>query len=361
MSPLPPIPPNIARITAPLLLGVLLNWCLFGVLVVQTYVYSYNFPEDGRRLKLLGMRNSHPLLSLSTPNSCYVVYAVFLLETVQTALTGADVYYWFASGYGDMNRLTTPFANAIDIPIVESIVSAMVQFFYTYRVWILSNKSWWFCSFICLFSTLNAASALTGGIHAQIQTRFATGDRSLQHIAITWLSATVVSDILIASAMVYYLINRRRETDSVFHNNALVKIVRLTVETNALTTSVGIVSLLVFIIFPDRNWSHYLTIWLWVSAYEERPFSENCEIIPSLSPAHLRMFIDKPARYSNTLLVSFNNRISIRNAVAGTPAASRSTAIAFAVTPRSDGSTDISCLEGGRSSAAHKLQLSGDV
>ncbi|KAN0106928.1 hypothetical protein V8E52_010672 [Russula decolorans] len=91
---------------SPDFLGVLGNWCLFGVLVVQTYVYSYNFPKDRRRLKLL----------------------------VQTAPTGADVYHWFASGYGDTNRLATSFASAIDVPIMESIVSAMVQFFYTYRV-----------------------------------------------------------------------------------------------------------------------------------------------------------------------------------------------------------------------------------
>ena|SRR6267154_950019 len=166
------------------------------------------------------MQNSRPPLSLSIPNSSYIVYTVFLLETVQTAPTGADVYYWFVSGYDDLNRLATPFASAIDVPIMESIVSAMVQYFYAYRVWILSNKSWRFCSLICLvgrsqasfnhshqvppssqFSTLNAASALTGGIHvrpfpfhvaqsysgslsqSQVQTRFATGDRSLQHIA----------------------------------------------------------------------------------------------------------------------------------------------------------------------------------
>jgi hypothetical protein len=84
------------------------------------------------------------------------VYTVFLLETVQTALTGADAYQWFGSGYGDLNRLTSPLLSAIDIPIVESIVSAMVQFFYAYRVWILSNKSWWFSSLICLVGRLQA-------------------------------------------------------------------------------------------------------------------------------------------------------------------------------------------------------------
>lgn len=92
-------------------------------------------------------------LSLSTPNSRYVVYTVFVLETVQTALSGADLYYWFVSGYGDMNHLSSPFASTFDIPLLESLVSAMVQYFYAYRVWVLSNKqSRWFCLTICLVS-----------------------------------------------------------------------------------------------------------------------------------------------------------------------------------------------------------------
>jgi len=81
------------------------------------------------------------------------VYTVFVLETVQTALSGADMYYWFASGYGDMKHLASPFASTFDIPLIESLVSGMVQFFYAYRVWMLSNKqSRWFCLLICLVS-----------------------------------------------------------------------------------------------------------------------------------------------------------------------------------------------------------------
>ncbi|KAF8487170.1 hypothetical protein DFH94DRAFT_16894 [Russula ochroleuca] len=40
-----------------------------------TDVYSYNFPLDGRHIKLL-------------------VYSIFFLESVQTALSGADLYYY---------------------------------------------------------------------------------------------------------------------------------------------------------------------------------------------------------------------------------------------------------------------------
>ena len=79
------------------------------------------------------------------------MYTVFALEVVQTVLSGADIFYWFGSGYGDVTRLASPFASTFDVPIIESMVSAMVQCFCAYRVWVLSNKqSRWFCLLICL-------------------------------------------------------------------------------------------------------------------------------------------------------------------------------------------------------------------
>ncbi|KAI0252230.1 hypothetical protein BJV78DRAFT_1124933, partial [Lactifluus subvellereus] len=116
------------------LLGAVWNWMLYGVLIVQLYVYTYNFLGDRKLLKLL-------------------VYAIFFLETLQTALTGADLYYWFASGFGDMDHLVDPYASAFDVPIIGSIVSLTVQFFFAYRVWILSEKkSGWLCMVICVVS-----------------------------------------------------------------------------------------------------------------------------------------------------------------------------------------------------------------
>ena len=54
----------------------------------------YNFPEDSTSLK--------PVCSLLTDHAplddgSSAVYVVFLIETVQTALGGTEVYYWFAS------------------------------------------------------------------------------------------------------------------------------------------------------------------------------------------------------------------------------------------------------------------------
>jgi len=310
MADLPPLPPNIAHITATLLLSVLWNWCLYGVLMVQFYVYSYNFPEDKRSIKFL-------------------VCFVFFLETVQTGLSGADVYYWFVSGYGDIRHLAFPFAAAFDVPIIESVVSLIVEFFFAHRIWALGVK-WakWFCLFICLFSILNAAAAFAGGIYAHIHRSFASGE-ALRRMAITWLIGNTMADILIASALLYHLVKRHRDTRGFYGDHALVKIVRLTIETNLLTTSVGIVSLVLVVLFPNENW-----------------YTCPTAILGKL--------------YSNTLLASLNNRISIREVATTRGIANRTEASTLGRT-RFDSNTDIAIVGIKQPSETYKSSGIGGV
>ena len=113
-------------------------------------MYSYNFPEDKKFIKLLGMQTILPPPLLS-PDDYYIVYTTFLLETLQTALSGADLYYWFVSGFGDLGHLINPYASAFDGPMIESLVSLSVQSYFAYRIWVLSlRESRWLCLIICL-------------------------------------------------------------------------------------------------------------------------------------------------------------------------------------------------------------------
>ena len=75
-----------------------------------------------------------------------LAYGIFLIETLETALSGWDLYHWFASGFGNMDHLENPYAGPFDAPIIGSIVSGTVQYFFIYRIWVLSNrKSWLLC------------------------------------------------------------------------------------------------------------------------------------------------------------------------------------------------------------------------
>jgi hypothetical protein len=113
-------------------------------------VYSYNFPDDKRYLKALGGSQTCSVFSAQLMEELRSACFVFLLETSQTALTGADVYYWFMAGFGDLSQLKKSIFGAIDIPTIDAIISLIVQWFYCYRIWVLNKQSWWISLIIAI-------------------------------------------------------------------------------------------------------------------------------------------------------------------------------------------------------------------
>ncbi|KAH9064364.1 hypothetical protein EDB87DRAFT_1680574 [Lactarius vividus] len=279
----PPIPPHIEEITAPRMLGNLWNWTLYGVLIVQ------------------------------------FLYTLFLVETLQTALSGADLYYWFVSGFGNMDHLMSPYASAFAVPIIGSIVSVTVQLFFVYRIWVLSERSSWFiCLVTCLCSTVVAVTAFTAGVYTHVVNKLGSRNQTLRVLTLTWVSGNALADILIAGSILFYLRRRRREGDGYLSDHAITRVVRLTVETNLLTCTVGVISFLTVAVFPDKTW-----------------FTCPISILGKL--------------YSNTLLVSLNNRISIRE---GRGAVGRSPAVTFALTLDPQPAFDIVRVESKKPSGA---------
>jgi len=173
---------------------------------------------------------------------------------------------------------------------------------------------------------MNAVAAFTIGIYAHVHDKFPSG-KTLKSYVTTWMVGNAAADILIASAMIYYLLKRRGDTANFFSSHALVKIVRLTVETNLLTTTVGIVSLLMVVIYPDEDW-----------------YACPTSVLGKL--------------YSNTLLVSLNNRIAIREGSSNEVKTSRNQAVVVqvATTTRSDG-TDTMVTDSEHPPAVYNVKL----
>jgi len=107
------------------------------------------------------------------------------METVQTALTGADLYYWFVDGFGKMEHLKDSHLAPIDTPIMHAIVSFVVQGYLCYRIWTLDRRLSKLCIVISLvrvqcplhpnlltqdfcikLTTLQSIGAAWGGIEA---------------------------------------------------------------------------------------------------------------------------------------------------------------------------------------------------
>ncbi|KDR69198.1 hypothetical protein GALMADRAFT_145600 [Galerina marginata CBS 339.88] len=260
---LPPIPADLIEVAAPQLIGILFNWALFGVLSVQTYVYYLNFPDDNRWNKVL-------------------VYGSYIFEIVQTAMTAADVYYWYASGFGNANHLGNVHLSPADTPLLCGIIAATVQWFFAYRIFTLRRSYLWICILIVLTSVVQTAGAFGTSYRAFKLQDF---DRFHENIYFpqsfdVWLIGDTVCDILIAGTMLWLF--HTSQHGGINHGKQILgKLVRLVVETNTLTAGMALVSFICYVTLPDSNLFVCLTI-----------------IMGKL--------------YSNTLLVTFNNRIALR-------------------------------------------------
>ncbi|KAK1221249.1 hypothetical protein PQX77_015939 [Marasmius sp. AFHP31] len=253
------IPPTIARITGPLVLGYMLNYGLYGVLAVQTYIYYTAFPRDKVAFQA-------------------IVYTVFLVETMQTLMISHDAFRTFAYGFGRLQALDEVHLLWFDVCILDGLVAFSVQTYFAYRIHLLSKSK-----IIAALVLAMALAQLAGSLAVGVITRRVGAFSQIRDFtfipALFWLGGSAACDVTIAIAMTYTL---SRYVDVFNQTKDLVRrLIRLTMETGSLTAVVAIVDLILFLVYPK----------------------EDFHITPALILAKL---------YSNSLLVVFNNRVKIK-------------------------------------------------
>jgi hypothetical protein len=84
-----------------------------------------------------------------------IVYLALLLETIQVCFNGADVFHWYAAGYGNLQMLNDVNFSPFDTPMLGAIIAFIVQLFFCYRIWSLKNS----------YLPISVSIALVGDIH----------------------------------------------------------------------------------------------------------------------------------------------------------------------------------------------------
>jgi len=253
---LPPVPPTIGAIIGPQLVGTLLNFTLYGVLAVQTYIYHLSFEHDNYLVKTL-------------------VYFVLAFETAQTIMNGVDAFQWFASGFGDLLVITKPGISAIYTPLMGSIIALVVQFFFCYRIFLIKRSAWWLCCIIAAISVMQAVAGIMGGIMGFHTQSISQANQAKIEVNI-WLIGEVVADVSIATIMSIFLL--RSSNHFHHHTHQMVrKIVTLVVETNSLSAFIAMLGVILYSALPTSTYF----------------------ICPTLVISKI---------YANTLLLTFNNR-----------------------------------------------------
>ncbi|KAF9484539.1 hypothetical protein BDN70DRAFT_872318 [Pholiota conissans] len=250
---------NVAAVAGPLYLGTLLNWGLYGILVVQVYIYWTAFPSDQWHTKTL-------------------VYSLFILDTLQSILLAKDGFATFASGFGNKDQLNSVGLVWFSVPVLAAVVSLIVECFFAYRIWVLSGRSYYIPSAIVATSVTQAVAAILAGIKALQVQKYSLLQESARVQITVWHVGSAACDVLIALSMCYYL--WKRDTGFKRTHTMIVRLIQLTIETGTATASVAIIDLILF--------------------------SAGAGKVYFITPAFV---ISK--LYANTVVVIFNNRAQI--------------------------------------------------
>ncbi|GJE98670.1 hypothetical protein PsYK624_149050 [Phanerochaete sordida] len=252
--------PNVdyGPLAAPLLMGTLFNWGLYGILSVQVYLYHISFPRDRWTTKGL-------------------VYFIYVIDTVQTCLVTRDVFNGYAKHYGNLDVLDSIQTEWLAVPVFSSIVSCTVQMYYAHRIGILSGSQI-LRGLVCVLALTAGVSGVVAGSQAFRVPRFSELEGTASISVGIWLAGDAACDIIIAVLMAYFLL---RHDSKISQTHAIVqRLIRLVIETGTLTAMAASIDVVLYYAFPHK-------------AFHSCPAT----ILAKL--------------YSNSMLAIFNSRIRI--------------------------------------------------
>ncbi|KAG8759284.1 hypothetical protein FRC14_006284 [Serendipita sp. 396] len=181
-----------------------------------------------------------------------LVYSVILLDTLQTGFTIHNAWRILGSGWGNQDIVLHPEWSWGSVPLFTGLVSLLVQGFYAYRISMLiqSRLTKWIIALILLISAAQCASGIFSGIYYAFGA-FTGSGHTVAAVTTIWLGGTALCDLIITTAIVSFLMIKIagfKPTD-----NVVSKVIKMTVETGALTTSFATADLILFLLFPATN------------------------------------------------------------------------------------------------------------
>jgi len=250
-------------------IGVFFSLVMFGVVALQGYVYFHNCRSDRAGLKLL-------------------VGSVLFLELCHSVASCHAVYYFTVvlAGVPELEKAANSYSLSLT-PVFETIITALVQGFFAYRIRLLSGRlhisvvCWGLCFLRFIGGMVMAAEAFVDiprePDYFQLQDHYGW-------LITSALNVGVVVDILISASLCFYIRQLYTPYNLPKSEELIHRLIAWTIQTGLITS---ITSVAVVITFQTMKHN-----FVWLALYT---------------------FLAK--LYSNSLLVSLNARPQYREIV----------------------------------------------
>jgi len=204
------------------LVGAMLSPVLYGIAIVQMYVYFSNSSGDGWPLKTL-------------------VIVAFLLDSAHLATLTHAIWYYLIDSFGLQDNLKVVTGSFLAQLMITSLVATIVQLFYA---WHVRHYSFGGVVAAIISTTAIVQPAFSIWFIVSMVQAGSTFDAfpSQSWKMTTAVSISVLSDTVIAVAMFYHLYS----TKGTRSDTVVTKIVLYTVTTNVLTAMFSLCSAVLY-------------------------------------------------------------------------------------------------------------------
>ncbi|KAK0504650.1 hypothetical protein EDD18DRAFT_1125841 [Armillaria luteobubalina] len=190
-----------------LLIALTVSSSIYGVTCVQTVRYYRRYTSDSAVLKV----------------SVAVVWAI---ETLNQGLTMFSLYRYLVRDRGNMETLSyTEWSLAIPSG-TNGLAATIIQFFFAYRVYIMSDRNFYLTGSVCLMSVTQFAVSFAVMVQS-IRFPAAIDYYRFEHLVPPCFAITAATDIFITVSLCYFLQTRKsglEKTDGVVNRLTLLTI-----------------------------------------------------------------------------------------------------------------------------------------
>lgn len=246
-------------------IGCILNCLFLGVTLSQSYSYYRNYRRTDRPLYL------------------WTVGTLVVVDIFHSAITCYTVYDWCVINYSNPSILSvSPWSFTIE-PMITGLVAMVVQLFYAWRVYAVSNHRLLIPITIITLSVVQCAWSIASTVRiVQLDAQFSQF-ATFEYGVIIWLTAAAAADCLISGSLMYYLSAHTGEHS--LSSSAIEIIILRTIECNSLSTMAAIANIILFVTAAQTGTWHVAAQLVLVKLY------------------------------INSLLVSLNSRKDVANAL----------------------------------------------
>jgi len=184
-----------------------------------------------------------------------VVYCSVFLVILQTVFEETYTFYTLISSWGDSLVLNRPFkATSImsDLqPLFDAFPALFVQLFFIWRIWtfcmaVYGQKDKLLVAGICLLISLLSFCAFISCLTYMVFVflvevgGYQKFSRDGLNLALVWVTATTVVDVMITVCMIIILYHTRATASSGESYDKISRLLRLTIQTGFLTSALAI-------------------------------------------------------------------------------------------------------------------------